>query len=68
MLEILGGIIFGDDAVNPDEDTKETFINSGIFHILAASGMNVTLILGIWLFFARKLKLNYRGVAQLVAR
>lgn len=60
MLEILGGIIFGDDAVNPDDDTKEAFINSGIFHILAASGMNVTLIFGIWFFFARTLKLNYR--------
>ena len=60
MLEILGGIIFGDDAINPDEETKETFINSGIFHILAASGMNVTLIFGIWFFFARTLKLNYR--------
>lgn len=60
MLEILGGIIFGDDAVNPDEETKETFINSGIFHILAASGMNVTLIFGIWFFFARTLRLNYR--------
>ena len=60
MLEILGGIIFGDDAINPDEETKETFINSGIFHILAASGMNVTLIFGIWFFFARSLKLNYR--------
>ena len=60
MLEILGGIIFGDDAVNPDENTKNTFINSGIFHILAASGMNVTLIFGIWFFFARSLRLNYR--------
>ncbi len=60
MLEILGGIIFGDDAVNPDEDTKTTFINSGIFHILAASGMNVTLIFGIWFFFARSLRFNYK--------
>ncbi|MBQ9246092.1 DNA internalization-related competence protein ComEC/Rec2 [bacterium] len=60
MLEILGGIIFGDDAVNPDEDTKASFINSGIFHILAASGMNVTLIFGIWFFFAKNLRLNYR--------
>ncbi len=60
MLEVLGGIIFGDDAVNPDEETKTKFINSGIFHILAASGMNVTLIFGIWFFFAVKLKLNYR--------
>ncbi len=60
MIEILGGIIFGDDAVNPDSETKTSFINSGIFHILAASGMNVTLIFGIWFFFARNLKLNYR--------
>lgn len=60
MLEILGGIIFGDDAISPDEDTKNSFINSGIFHILAASGMNVTLILGIWLFCARICRLNYK--------
>lgn len=60
MLEILGGIIFGDDAINPDEDTKNSFINSGIVHILAASGMNVTLIFGIWFFFAGSLKLNYK--------
>ena len=60
MLEILGGIIFGDDAVNPDENTKEKFINSGIFHILSASGMNVTLIFGIWYFIARSLRLNYK--------
>lgn len=60
MLEILGGIIFGDDAVNPDEETKASFINSGIFHILAASGMNVTLIFGIWFFFAKNLRFNYK--------
>lgn len=60
MIEILGGIIFGDDAVNPDEETKESFIKSGIFHILAASGMNVTLIFGIWFFFAKNLRFNYR--------
>ncbi len=60
MLEILGGIIFGDDAVNPDEEIKTSFINSGIFHILAASGMNVTLIFGIWFFIAIRLKLNYK--------
>ncbi len=60
MLEILGGIIFGDDAVNPDENTKISFMHSGIIHILAASGMNVTLIFGIWFFFARSFKLNYK--------
>lgn len=60
MIEILGGMIFGDDAVNPDDETKDAFIKSGIFHILAASGMNVTLIFGIWFFFARKLRFNYK--------
>ncbi len=60
MIEILGGIIFGDDAVNPDEITRDNFIHSGIIHILAASGMNVTLIFGIWFFISSKLKINYR--------
>ncbi|MBQ3642300.1 DNA internalization-related competence protein ComEC/Rec2, partial [bacterium] len=60
MIEVLGGIIFGDDAVNPDDDTKDAFLKSGIFHILAASGMNVTLIFGIWFFFASRLRFNYR--------
>lgn len=60
MIQVLGGIIFGDDAVNPDDDTKTSFINSGIFHILAASGMNVTLIFGIWFFIAKTIKLNHK--------
>lgn len=60
MIEVLGGIIFGDDAVNPDENTKDIFIKSGIIHILAASGMNVTLIFGIWFFFAKNLRFNYK--------
>lgn len=60
MIEVLGGMIFGDDAVNPDEETKSAFIKSGIFHILSASGMNVTLIFGIWFFFAKNLRFNYK--------
>ncbi len=60
MLEILGGIIFGDDAVNPDENIRKNFINSGILHILSASGMNVTLILGIWFFLTKSLRFNYK--------
>lgn len=43
-LEILGGIVFGDDAVTPPDDIKTSFINSGLLHILAASGMNVAFI------------------------
>ena len=59
-LEILGGIVFGDDAVNPPEYIKNSFVNSGILHILAASGMNVAFIYGFWYFFMRRLKIPYK--------
>ncbi|MDD3237737.1 MAG: DNA internalization-related competence protein ComEC/Rec2 [Candidatus Gastranaerophilales bacterium] len=59
-IELLGGIVFGDDAVNPPDNLKESFLNSGLLHILAASGMNVTLIFGIWFFIAQKFKIHYK--------
>ena len=59
-LEVLGGIVFGDDAVNPSDDIRQTFINSGLLHLLAASGLNVALIFGIWWFIASRLALPYR--------
>ncbi len=58
--EILGGVVFGDDAVNPPEDIKEKFKNSGLMHLLAASGLNVALIFGIWWFVGSKISLGYR--------
>ena len=59
-LEVLGGIVFGDDAVNPSDDIRQSFINSGLLHLLAASGLNVALIFGIWWFIASRLALPYR--------
>ena len=59
-LEVLGGIVFGDDAINPPDHIKNSFINSGLLHILAASGMNVSIIFGIWFFIGIRLRLNYR--------
>lgn len=59
-LEILGGIVFGDDAIAPPEYIKTTFINSGLLHILAASGMNVAFIYGFLFFFLRKLRVPYK--------
>ncbi len=47
-LEILGGIVFGQDAVAPPDNIKSSFINSGLLHILAASGMNVGFIFSFW--------------------
>ena len=59
-IEILGGIVFGDDAITPPEDIKISFIHSGLMHILAASGLNVALIFGIWFFIFSKLKIPYK--------
>ena len=55
-LEILGGIVFGDDAVAPPDYIKDSFKNSGLLHILAASGMNVAFIYGFWYFILRRLR------------
>ena len=59
-LEILGGIVFGDDAVAPPDYIKASFINSGLLHILAASGMNVAFIYGFWVFFMRRVRMPFK--------
>ena len=60
QLEILGGIVFGNEAINPPDEIKQSFINSGLLHLLAASGLNVALIFGIWWFLAQNIfKLPY---------
>lgn len=58
-LELLGGIVFGDDAISPPEGLKNSFKNSGLLHLLAASGMNVALIYGIWFFCLRRLRVPF---------
>ena len=59
-LEILGGIVFGDDAVATPEYIKNSFVNSGLLHILAASGMNVAFIFMFWFYILRFLKVPYK--------
>ena len=59
-LEILGGIVFGDDAVAPPYHIRKFFLNSGLLHTLAASGMNVAFIYGFWFFFMRKLRVPFK--------
>lgn len=59
-LEILGGIVFGDDAIAPPDYIKSSFGNSGLLHILAASGMNVAFIYGFWVFFMRRIRAPYK--------
>jgi len=58
-LEILGGIVFGSETINPDEEVKEHFKNSGLLHLLAASGLNVALIYGIWWWIASLIRFPY---------
>ena len=59
-LEILGGIVFGDDAVSPPKNIKQSFVNSGLLHILAASGMNVAFIYSFFFYILNFLKVPYR--------
>ena len=59
-LEILGGIVFGDDAVAPPDYIKNSFINSGLLHILAASGMNVAFIFSFWFLILKFLCVPYK--------
>ena len=58
-LEILGGIIFGNETINPDIEVKENFKSSGLLHLLAASGLNVALIYGIWWWIANLIRFPY---------
>ena len=59
-LEILGGIVFGDDAVSPPENIKQSFVNSGLLHILAASGMNVAFIYSFFFFLLNLCKVPFK--------
>ncbi|MCR4881708.1 MAG: DNA internalization-related competence protein ComEC/Rec2 [bacterium] len=60
--QILGGIVFGSEAIKPSAEIKRIFIESGLYHLLAASGMNVAFIFGIWFFLMIRLKMPYRLV------
>ena len=59
-LEILGGIVFGDDAVPPPANIKQSFINSGLLHILAASGMNVGFIYSFFFLIMSFIRVPFR--------
>lgn len=59
-LEILGGIVFGDDAIPAPENIKNSFVNSGLLHILAASGMNVAFIYSFWFIILGLFRVPYK--------
>ena len=59
-VDILGGVVFGDDAVAPPDYIKTSFIHSGLLHILAASGMNVGFISTFLFFILKFLRVPYK--------
>lgn len=59
-LEVLGGIVFGGYAVQTPQEIKQEFINAGLLHLLAASGMNVGMILMFWMFTAKLMRIPYK--------
>lgn len=59
-VDILGGVIFGDDAIAPPDYIKASFIHSGLLHILAASGLNVAFISSFLFFFMTRLGVPHR--------
>ncbi len=65
---MLGGLVLGDRAIPVDRDTRQAFIQTGLVHVLAASGMNVGIIAGAVLWLLTLSKLPYRariGIAML---
>ncbi len=59
-IEILGGMVFGDHAVPAPDYVEKSFIKSGLLHLLAASGLNVGIIFGIWFFLASRAGLPFK--------
>ena len=57
--DLLGGVVFGHKSVELDDSVEQNFINSGIFHVLAASGMQIGLVLFFWYFLMRFLRVPY---------
>jgi ComEC/Rec2-related protein len=57
QAQILGGMVLGDKAIPVDYQTKQHFIQTGLIHLLAASGMNVAVVVGGCLWLGKTLKL-----------
>lgn len=61
-MQILSGVVFGSEAIKLDIELKNRFIESGLYHLLAASGMNVAFIFGIWFFILNRLRIPYKAI------
>lgn len=55
QAQLMGGIVLGERAIPMDPDIKQNFVNAGLAHILAASGINVALLAFAWIFITSRL-------------
>ena len=62
---LLKGLIVGDRSEISDE-TKTDFINTGVVHVLAVSGLHVAYILLIFLFLFGRLNLYLRSILTIL--
>lgn len=60
QAEVFAGLVLGDKAVPVDAATKQAFIDTGLIHLLAASGMNVGIIAGSILLLLNALRVPLR--------
>ena len=60
QAEVFAGLVLGDKAVPVDVATKQAFIDTGLIHLLAASGMNVGIIAGSILLLLNALRMPFR--------
>lgn len=58
---LLASMVLGDRAISVDHELKLSFKKSGLAHLLAASGMNLTIILAGVYFFSRQFSLERGG-------
>ncbi len=59
---LLPALVDGDVSAMPEETTAD-FKTTGLTHLLAVSGSNLTLVLGFVLFVARRLRVRAYGLA-----
>lgn len=55
---IIGSLVFGAKATPVPKNVRESFTDLGLAHVLAASGMQITLIMGTGLLLIRLTKIN----------
>lgn len=61
LPELLSSIVFGKTAIDISDNIIKDFTSSGLIHLLAASGLNVALIYGIWLFIMRRFNAPFKS-------